>query len=153
MSTTNFSDRAHSVAELVFQGATAMNPQDSLDDAMLAALAGWQQRGDVSQPAVERLHQPDCLCFHISYRGESDQHWPDEDSTLLSEALVRDFLYEDGICNVATGDVLLYAVNFQIMAMSDTEYLLVCPYPTSEGNIGGLIVVCVNKRLKAPDGQ
>lgn len=145
----DFSDPNHSAAELVFQGATEHDPAALCDKEAMQALMAWQSRKPVTEPSPMPLQLERALSFTITYDGKAGNYWPDESANEIGEGLVRDFLFREGVCALSDLHPRLYAARYKAQAVSGTEYLLVCPYPTSTGNIGGVLVVCVNKYLKA----
>ena len=88
------------------------------------------------------------MLFSITYEGEAGEYWPDESMTDITETLVREFLYRDGICSLTDERVRLIRMKYNVMASEGDEYVLVCPYVTAAGNISGIVVVCVNMMLR-----
>ncbi|MEO1201972.1 MAG: hypothetical protein AAFX10_04640 [Pseudomonadota bacterium] len=148
----DFRDSKHLADELVFQGVEEKPPAALDDDAVLAALAKWQSRADATAPSPEAFHLEGARCFTISYQGEAGNYWPDEAENVLIESLAREFLFKDGICALDDLEPRLYIARYKVQALTDTEYLLACPYPTEAGNIAGVVVVCVKHYLK-PGGR
>ncbi len=142
-----FKDEEHSIPEIVIQIVHEEDPQEWCDQETLDALKTWSERPTSSDPQASILHLTKTLGFTISYEGESANYWPDEKSNLILESLVRDILYSDGICSIPDFEIRFYRVSFRVTGMADTEYVLVCPYPTQAGNVAGLVVVCLNNRL------
>ena len=147
----DFSDPNHTLSALIFQGAEEQEPAALCDEEIMAALARWQSRDQPVLPDAEHFQLEQTRCFTISYDGKAGHYWPNEDANLLGESLVRDFLFHDGICTLDVLQPRLFVAKYKVEAILDTEYLLVCPYPTDDGNIAGVVVVCVNRHLKAPD--
>ena len=148
----DFSKSTFSLADLVFQGTTLHEPAELCNDAVLTALSDWQQRAEPALPFASAFRLEDTRSFAIRYDGETSEYWPDEDSNWLGECLIREFLFRDGICVMDSFEPRLYLAKYKIEAVIDREYLLVCPYPTESGNLGGMLVVCVNRHLKTdPD--
>jgi len=149
----DFSKSTFSLADLVFQGATLHEPAELCNDAVLTALSNWQQRAEPAEPSAKAFRLEDTRSFAIRYDGETDDYWPDEDSNWLGECLIREFLFRDGICVMESLEPRLYLAKYKIEAVIDREYLLVCPYPTASGNLGGVVVVCVNQHLRNAPGD
>jgi len=148
----DFSKSTFSLADLVFQGATLHEPAELCNDTVLAALSDWQSRAAPAAPFGEVFRLEETRSFAIRYDGETSEYWPDEDSNWLGECLIREFLFRDGICRLDSLEPRLYLAKYKIEAVIDREYLLVCPYPTESGNLGGMLVVCVNQHLRTdPD--
>lgn len=144
----DFANRGNDIPEMVFQGARQLDVDETLTDEFRSKLTAWRDRDDPTDPGLKAFSEDGVLAFAISYEGESQGYWPDEDSNAVPETLVRTFLFNNGICNVDTDDVRLYRAGYKVEALEDDEYLLVCPYPTASGNIAGVAVVCVNMRVK-----
>ena len=149
----DFSQSKFSLADLVFQGAALHEPAELCNDAVLGALSDWRQRAEPVEPFASAFRLEDTRSFVIRYDGEASEHWPDEDSNWLGECLIREFLFRDGICVMDSLEPRLYLVKYKIEAVIDREYLLVCPYPTESGNLGGALVVCVNQHLKTGSNE
>lgn len=143
-----FRDGEHTVGPMVFQGARELHVEECCSDFVLQGLSRWRQRTDPTKPEGHQFRADGILMFTISYDGESFEHYPDEASNLLGESLVRDFLFENGICVLDDLRVRLYETRFHVLSLEDKEHLLVCPYPTRANNIGGMLVLCVNRFLR-----
>lgn len=150
----DFHDPGHNADDLVFQGAHEHEPSKLCDENVLSALAQWRSRGSLTEASPDVFHLATTRCFTISYEGQVGSYWPDEDANRLGEGLLRDCLFKDGICALNDLEPRLIAANYKVQALADTEYLLICPYPTESGNIAGMVVVCVNHHLepRAPIG-
>jgi len=138
------------VLGLSVQSIHELRPDDPrLEAEVRSALERWR---DEQMPGSHNAHLfqlERTMGFCISYDDEADSYWPDQAANALPEALVREFLYSDGICRLTDLDPRLYSVHFRLFAIEDTEYLLVCPYRSRAGNIGGLVVICVDHRFRA----
>ena len=145
-----FTDPDHSMPEAVYQGSATLDLQATCDDEVLEALERWRSRPKPSEPSDDVFHLDRCRVFTITYDGRAAGYWPDEAGNLIGESLLRDFLFRNGICEIDEPEPRLYAVHYRVIAMDGTEYLLVCPYLTAAGNIGGLVVTCVNLRRRTP---
>ena len=143
----DFSDDQHSLAELVFQGATEIDAMEQVGEEANNALSVWRQRPDMTSSGAELLQMPDCTVFSITYEGEAGDYWPGESANEMTEVLIREFLYRDGICSLSDTHVRLICMKYQIMAMEGKEYVLICPYLTEAGNISGVVVVCATKMM------
>lgn len=143
-----FTDPGHDVSDLINQGVTRRAPEDICDTAMLEALSAWSARPSPDDPAPQPFAIDRVQYFSIAYDGTADHYWPDARSNWIAEGLVRDFLFRDGICLIDDMAPRVYTVRYKVQALSDTEHLLACPYPTASGNIGGLVMVCINHHLK-----
>lgn len=143
----NFSDNEHNLAELAFQGATEIESMPHFGEETENALAAWRQRSDLISSGAEMLQMPECSTFSINYEGEASNYWPNEPENRLTETLIREFLYRDGICSLSDERVRFISMNYQIMALEGTEHVLICPYLTEAGNIAGIVVVCATKLM------
>ena len=143
----DFSDNKHTLAELVFQGATEVDPEQLCTKDVIQALATWSHRSNHQSSGLELIRLDDCALFSISYEGEARDYWPSESENDLSETLIREFLYHDGICTLSDERARLFHVKYKILALTGNEYLLICPYLTATGNISGIGVVTVTKMI------
>jgi hypothetical protein len=143
----DFSDDQHSLAELVFQGATEIELLQQVGEEASNALAAWRHRPDLISSGAELLRMPECTVFAISFEGEASDYWPSEPANEMTEVLIREFLYRDGICSLSDTHVRLICMKYQMMAMEGNEYVLICPYLTEAGNISGIVVVCATKMM------
>ena len=143
----DFSDNQHSLAELIFQGATELESMQQVGEEANNALKAWRSRSDLNSSGAELLQMPDCTAFSITYEGEASEYWPNESANEMTETLIREFLYRDGICSLSDSRARLICMKFQIMAMDGNEYVLICPYLTEAGNISGIVVVCATKMI------
>ena len=143
----DFSDDQHSLAELVFQGAIEIESMQQVGQEAGDALMAWRHRSDLNSSGAELLQMPDCTAFSITYEGDASDYWPSESANDLTEVLIREFLYRDGICSLSDSRVRLIRMKYQMMAMEGDEYVLICPYLTGAGNISGIVVVCATKMV------
>lgn len=142
-----FTDVEHSLSDLIFQGAEEFSAQAVCDTTIQSILTSWEKRQDPASPDMHLFELDSTRCFTIDYQGNAGNYWPDETSNFVGESIIRQSLFENGICNLQEMTPKLYVSRYKMIAMEDIEFLLVCPYPTAHGNIGGLIVVCVNKHI------
>ena len=143
----DFSDNKHNLAELAFHGATEIDPEQICTKNVIQALAAWSHRPNHQSSGLELLRLDDCALFSISYEGKARDYWPNESQNDISEILIREFLYHDGICSLSDERVRLFHVSYTIIALNGDEYLFVCPYLTATGNISGIGVVTVTKTI------
>ena len=142
-----FSDHTHNLAELAFHGATEVAPEQICTKEVIQALATWSHRPNHQVSGSDLLRLNDCAVFSIDYEGKARDYWPNESENDISETLIREFLYHEGICTLSDERVRLFHVRYTIMALTGDEYLLVCPYLTAAGNISGIVVVTVTKTI------
>ena len=142
-----FSDHTHNLAELAFHGATEVAPDQICTKEVIQALATWSHRPNHQVSGSDLLRLNDCAVFSIDYEGKTRDYWPNESENDISETLIREFLYHEGICTLSDERVRLFHVRYTIMALTGDEYLLVCPYLTAAGNISGIVVVTVTKMI------
>ncbi len=143
----DFSDNKHNLAELAFNGATEVAPEQLCTKDVIQALATWSHRPNHQVSGSDLLRLDDCAVFSIDYEGKARDYWPNESENDISETLIREFLYDQGICTLSDERVRLFHARYTIMALTGDEYLLVCPYLTAAGNISGIIVVTVTKMI------
>ena len=143
----DFSDNKHNLAELAFHGATEVAPEQICTKDVIQALATWSHRPNHQSSGSDLLRLDDCAIFSINYEGKAKDYWPNESENDISETLVREFLYHEGICTLSDERVRLFHVRYTIMALTGDEYLLVCPYLTAAGNISGIVVVTITKMI------
>jgi hypothetical protein len=143
----DFSDNKHNLAELAFHGATEVAPEQVCTKEVIQALATWSHRPNHQVSGSDLLRLDDCAVFSIDYEGKARDYWPNESENDISETLIREFLYHEGICTLSDERVRLFNVRYTIMALTGDEYLLVCPYLTAAGNISGIVVVTVTKMI------
>ncbi len=143
----DFSDNKHNLAELAFHGATEVAPEQICTKDVIQALATWSHRPNRRLSGSDLLRLDDCTVFSIDYEGKAEDYWPNESVNNISETLIRQFLYDDGICTLSDERVRLFHARYTIMALTGDEYLLVCPYLTAAGNISGIVVVTVTKTI------
>ncbi len=143
----DFSDNKHNLAELAFHGATEVAPEQVCTKEVIQALATWSHRPNHQLSGSDLLRLDECAIFSIDYEGKTRDYWPNESENDISETLVREFLYHEGICTLSDERVRLFHVRYTIMALTGDEYLLVCPYLTAAGNISGIVVVTVTKMI------
>ncbi len=144
----DFSDNEHSLAELAFHGATEVDPEQICTKDVIEALATWSHRSNHQSSGSDLLRLDDCAFFSINYEGKCRDYWPNESENDISETLIREFLYHEGICTLSEERPRLFHVRYTIMALQGDEYLLVCPYLTATGNISGIVVVTVTKMIR-----
>ncbi len=144
----DFSDNKHNLAELAFHGATEVDPKQICTKDVIEALATWSHRSNHQSSGSDLLRLDHCAFFSINYEGKCRDYWPNESENDISETLIREFLYHEGICTLSEERARLFHVRYTIMALQGDEYLLVCPYLTATGNISGIVVVTVTKMIR-----
>ncbi len=144
----DFSDNKHNLAELAFHGATEVAPEQICTKDVIQALATWSHRPNRQLSGSDLLRKDGCTLFSINFEGKTTDYWPNESENDISEILIREFLYHDGICSLSDERIRLFHVRYTIMALTGDEYLLVCPYLTEAGNISGIVVVSVTKMIR-----
>jgi len=143
----DFSDNKHNLAELAFNGATEVAPEQICRKDAIQALETWSHRPDHHLSGSDLLRLDDCALFSINYEGKARDYWPNESENDISETLIREFLYQEGICTLSDERVRFFHVRYTIMALTGDEYLLVCPYLMAAGKISGIVVVTVTKMI------
>ncbi len=143
----DFSDNKHNLAELAFHGATEVAPEQMCTKDVIQALETWSHRPNHQSSGSDLLRLDECAVFSIDYEGTARDYWPNESENDISETLIREFLYHEGICTLSDERVRLFHARYTIMALTGDEYLLICPYLTAAGNISGIVVVTVTKMI------
>jgi hypothetical protein len=144
----NFSDKQHEPAGFIFHGATELDPEDACKAEVLDALAEWDRRPNHDSPGVDLLQLDGCPHFLISHDGQARNYWPSRSENDISETLIREFLYHDGICRLVDDRAHLFHVKYRMLSMTEADCLLVCPYLTDSGHISGIVVVLVTKKIR-----
>ena len=144
----DFSDNKHSVAELAFHGAIEVDIQQTCTTDITEALATWSHRPNRQLSGSELLRLDGCALFSINYEGKARDYWPNESENDISDTLIREFVYHEGICTLSDERVRFFHARYTIMVLTGDEYLLVCPYLTATGNISGIVVVTVTKVIR-----
>ena len=144
----DFSDNKHNLAELAFHGAIEADIAQTCTKDITQALATWSHRPNHQLSGSDLLRLDDCTLFSITYEGKSRDYWPNESENDISEILIREFLYHDGICSLSDERIRLFHARYSIIALTGDEYLLVCPYLTEAGNVSGIVVVTVTKMIR-----
>ena len=144
----DFSDKKHDAAELAFHGATEVDIQQTCTTDITEALATWSHRPNRQLSGSELLRLDGCTLFSINYEGKTRDYWPNESENDISETLIREFLYHNGICTHTDDRARLFHARYSIMALTGDEYLLVCPYLTATRNVSGIVVVTVTKIIR-----
>ena len=140
-----FSENRHHLAELVFHGATELDPEKIFPKDVIQTLATWNDRPNRELSGADLLQLDGCALFSINYEGDARNYWPNESENEFTEILVREFMYRNGIRALADNRAQLFRARYSLIALSGDEYLLVCPYLTAAGDIAGLVVVTVTK--------
>jgi hypothetical protein len=144
----DFSDNKHLPDGIVFRGVQEIDSEQACTQEVIDALAIWSHRSNHESPASELLRLDGCPLFSISFDGKAEDYWPNESDNDISETLIREFLYRDGICELSDNRVHLFHVRYALLSMTTEDCLLVCPYLTAAGNIAGVVVVTVTKSIR-----
>ena len=144
----NFSDEQHDPTGFIFHGATEMDPEHACTADVIDALAAWDRRANHESPGLDLLQLDGCPYFLISHDGQAAEYWPSPSENNISETLIREFLYHDGICQLSEDRAHLFHVKYRILSMFSADCLLVCPYLTASGNISGIVVVLITKKIR-----
>ncbi len=144
----DFSDNKHNLAGLSFHGATEVDPEQICTKDVIQTLATWSHRPNHQLSGSDLFRLDGCAHFSINCEGKARDYWPNESENDISEILIRDFLYHNGIFTLTDERVRLFHARYTIMALDGDEYLIVCPYLTATGNISGIVVVTVTKMIR-----
>ncbi len=146
----DFSDNKHNPAGFIFHGAEEIDPDQACTQDVVDALAAWSHRSSHESPGLDLLRVNGCPLFSITYDGKATDYWPSESENDISETLIREFLYHNGICQLSDDRAHLFHVRYRLLSMTEADCLLVCPYLTAIGNISGTVVVTVTKKIREP---
>ena len=144
----NFSDASHSPDGIIFHGATELEPEQAFTADVIDALAAWDQRSNHESPGLDLLQLDGCPRFLISHDCQAKDYWPSRSENDISETLIREFLYDEGICQLSDDRAHLFHVKYRMMSMVDADCLLVCPYLSASGKVSGIVVVLVTKKIR-----
>ncbi len=144
----DFSDNKHYPHALIFHGAEEIDAQEACKQEIIDALAAWNQRGTHELPGLAQLRVENCPLFSITHDGKAGDYWPESSENDISEILVREFLYRNGICELEEIRAHLFHVKYTLLSMTGEDCLLICPYSTSAGNIAGIVVVTVTDKIQ-----
>jgi len=143
----NFSDNNHTLAGFVCQSTKEIDPNLACTQDLVDALAAWNHRPNHELPGLELLHLDGCPHFLMSLDGEATDYWPNESQNDISEILIRESLYHDGVCTLTNDRARLFQTKYKLLSIFGAECLLVCPYLTQAGSISGILVVLVNQDI------
>ena len=146
----NFSEENHNLAEFVFQAIEEIDPDQACTQDMVDALAAWSRRPNHELPGLDLLQLDGCPHFLISYDGTATNYWPNESENDISEILVRESLYHEGLCKLTNDRPHLFHLKYKLHSIIGADCLLICPYLTATGNISGIVVVLVTKKIRNP---
>jgi len=144
----DFSDKKHNLAELAFHGAIEVDIEQTCTKDITEALATWSHRPNHQMSGSDLLRLDGCTLFSINYEGKATDYWPNESENDISETLIREFLYHEGICSLSDERIRLFHARYTIIALTGDEFLLICPYLTEAGNVSGIVVVTVTKMIR-----
>ena len=144
----NFSDKKHYPHAITFHGAEEIDFEQACKQEVIDALQAWQGRSSPLSPGLDQLRIEDCPHFSISYDGVASHYWPSEPDNDISETLVREFLFHNGICSLTEPRAHLFHVRYTFISMTGEDCLLVCPFLTAANNIRGIVVVTVTKQIQ-----
>ena len=143
----NFSDNKHSLAGFVCQSTEEMDPSQACTQDLTDALADWRRRPNHELQELALLQLDGCPHFLMSHDGKATDYWPNEYRNDISEILIREFLYHDGICKLTSDRVRLFNLKYKLLSIIGADCLLVCPYLKHSGSISGILVVLVTKSI------
>jgi hypothetical protein len=142
-----FSDNDHALAGFVCQSIEEIDPSQACARTLVDALAAWRQRPDHERPGLELLQLDRCPHFLMSHDGRAGDYWPNESQNDISEILIRNVLFHDGICALSDERPRLFHLKYKLLSIFGADRLLVCPYLTHAGTISGMLVVRVTKNM------
>lgn len=143
-----FSDEKHNPVGFVLHRVEEVDPGAACKQELLDALASWRQRPNHESPGLETLCFEGCPQFSISYDGHARNYWPSQLDNEISETVVREFLFHDGICKLEDEQAHLFHLRYRVLSAQQNDCLLVCPYLSAAGNISGIVVVLVTRKIR-----
>ena len=143
----NLSDNDHALAGFVCQSTREIDPNLACTRDLVGALAVWNRRPNHELPGLELLHLDGYPHFLMSLDGEATDYWPNESQNDISETLIREHLYHDGVCTLTNDRARLYQLKYKLLSIIGADCLLVCPYLTHAGSISGILVVLVTQDI------
>ncbi len=143
----NSSNNDHALAGFVCQSTEEIDPYQACTKDLVNALAAWSRRSNHELPGLELLQLDDCPHFLMSHDGKATDYWPNESQNDISETLIRESLYHDGICTLTNDRARLFNLKYKLLSIIGTDSLLVCPYLTHAGSISGILVVLVTQNI------
>ena len=143
----NFSDNKHALAGFVCQSTEEIDPSQACTQDLVDALAAWSRRPNHELPGLELLQLDGCPHFLMSQDGKATDYWPNESQNDISELLIRESLYHDGVCTLTNDRARLFILKYKLLSIFGADCLLVCPYLTHSGSISGILVLPVTKSI------
>lgn len=120
----DFSDKKHDAAELAFHGATEVDIQQTCTKDVIQALATWSHRPNHQSSGSDLLRLDGCALFSINYEGKARDYWPNESENDISETLIREFVYHEGICTLSDERVQFFHARYTTMARATAAIIL-----------------------------
>ena len=149
----NFSDNNHTLAGFVCQSKKEIDPNLACTQNLVDALADWSTRPNHELPGLELLQLDGCPHFLMSLDGKATDYWPNESQNDISEILIRESLYHDGIGSLTNDRARLFHLKYKLLSFIGADCLLVCPYLTQAGSISGILVVLVTQNIIRKSGR
>ena len=143
----SFSDSYHALAGFVCQSTEEIDPSQACTRDLVDAVAAWSRRPNHELPGLELLQLDGCPHFLMSHDGKATDYWPNESQNDISEILIRESLYHDGLCTITNDRARLFSLEYKLLSIIGTDCLLVCPHLTHAGSISGILVVLVTKNI------
>jgi hypothetical protein len=122
----NFSDSQHALAGFVCQSTEEIDPSQACSQDLTDAVAAWSRRPNHELPGLGLLQLDGCPHFLMSHDGKATDYWPNESQNDISEILIREFLYHDGIYELTNDRARLFNVKYKLLSITDADFLLVC---------------------------
>jgi len=142
-----FSDNNHAVAGFVCQSTKEIDQSKACSQDLVDELAAWSRRPRHELPGLELLQLDGCPHFLMSHDDKATDYWPNESQNDISEILIRESLYHDGIFRLTNNRARLFHLKYKLLSIIGTDCLLVCPYLPHAGSISGILVVLVTKNI------
>ncbi|WP_434054412.1 MAG: hypothetical protein RDA78_05825 [Roseibium sp.] len=131
-----------------FRGAVSLKPQAVCDAETNCILEDWNARRSMTHASLELFHRLGDACMLVDADCRPAGYLPDAQSNTLSETLIREFLFPDGLRLLRPGPAFVLRAQYSLIALQGFWHLLVCPIPDPGTDIPvGAIVVHIDRHL------
>ena len=138
---------------VAFRGAVSLKPQAVCDAETNFILEDWYACRSATHAALELFHRLGDACMLVDADCRPAGYLPDAQSNTLSETLIREFIFPDGLRLLSSGPAFVLRAQYSLIALEGLWHLLVCPIPDPGADIpAGAIVVHIDRHLKDQTG-
>lgn len=131
-----------------FRGAVSLKPHAVCDAEINCILEDWNARRSATHASLELFHGLGDACMLVDADSRPACYLPDAQSNTLSETLIREFLFPDGLRLLSPSPAFVLRVQYSLIALDGFWHLLVCPIPDPGTDIpAGAIVVHVDRHM------